>query len=176
MSYLLTVHGKTPQLGGRSRVMPTAVLTGDVVAGTDCTFWFHSVVRGDVNTIRLGDKVNVQDGACLHCTYRKYALTIGSRVSIGHRAIVHGCTIEEDVLIGMGAIVMDGAHVESGVLIAAGAVVTQGMRCESGWIYAGIPAKAIKRLTPDAFAQEVSRIADAYPMYAGWYAEGGDSL
>ncbi len=149
--------------------MPTAVLTGDFACGDDCTFWFHSVVRADVNTVRLGDKVNVQDGACLHCTYRKFSLTIGSRVSIGHRAIVHGCTVEDDVLIGMGAIVMDGAHVASGVLIAAGAVVTQGMRCESGWIYAGTPARAIKRLSDEAFRQEVSRIAEAYPMYAGWY-------
>ncbi len=151
--------------------MPTAVLTGDVVCGDHCTFWFHAVVRGDVNAIRVGDKVNVQDGACLHCTYQKFALAIGSRVSIGHRAIVHGCTIEDDVLIGMGAIVMDGAHVESGALIAAGAVVTQGTRCASGWIYAGTPAKPLKRLSEAAFRQEVTRIAEAYPMYAGWYED-----
>ena len=172
MSHLLTVRGKTPRLGARSRVLPTAVLTGDLVAGADCTFWFGSVVRADVNAVRLGDKVNVQDGTCLHCTYRKHALTIGSRVSIGHRAIVHGCTIEDDVLIGMGAIVMDGAHVASGTLIAAGAVVTQGMRCETGGIYAGVPARRIKELSAEAFKGEVQRIAEAYPMYAGWYGEG----
>lgn len=172
MSHLLTVRGHTPQLGERCRVLPTAVLTGDLICGDDCTFWFHSVTRGDVNAIRLGDKVNVQDGACLHCTYEKYGLTIGSRVSIGHRAIVHGCTIADDVLIGMGAIVMDGAHVESGVIIAAGAVVTQGTRCVSGYIYAGLPAKPIKALSEEGFAQEVQRIANAYPMYAGWYGLG----
>lgn len=149
--------------------MPTAVLTGDLVAGADCTFWFGSVVRADVNSVRLGDKVNVQDGACLHCTYREHALAIGCRVSIGHRAIVHGCTIADDVLIGMGAIVMDGVHVESGVLVAAGAVVTQGMRCASGGIYAGVPARRIKELSPEAFTGEVQRIANAYPMYASWY-------
>ena len=169
MSHLLTVRGHTPRLGPDCRVLPTAILTGDLVAGAGCTFWFHTVVRADVNAIRLGDAVNVQDGACLHYTYEKHALRVGSRVSIGHRAIVHGCTIEDDVLVGMGAIVMDGAHVESGTLIAAGAVVTQGMRCESGWIYAGVPARPIKRLTPEAFAGEVQRIAAAYPMYAGWY-------
>ena len=169
MSRIINVLGKTPQLGEGSKVFDSAVLTGDVVTGKDCTFWFHSVTRGDVNTIVLGDKVNVQDGAILHCTYQKAALTIGNRVSIGHRAIVHGCTIHDDVLIGMGAIVMDHAVVESGCLIAAGAIVTQGMRCESGWIYAGIPAKPIKKLSPEMMKGEVNRIADAYVMYAGWY-------
>jgi len=144
-------------------------VTGDVVCGEQCTFWFGSVTRGDVNRIRLGSHVNVQDGAVLHCTYQRFALTIGDRVSIGHRACVHGCTLQDDVLIGMGAIVMDGALVESGTLIAAGAVVTQNMRCESGWIYAGVPAKPIKRLSEEAFADEVTRIAKAYPMYASWY-------
>ena len=170
MSQLIEVRGARPQLGPGCRVLPTAILTGDLVAGSDCTFWFQSVCRGDVNAIRLGDKVNVQDGAVLHCTYERAALTVGSRVSIGHRAIVHGCTVEDDVLIGMGAIVMDHAHVESRVVIAAGAVVTQGTRCKSDHVYAGIPAKPIKKLTPESFAGEVARIADAYVMYAGWYA------
>ena len=172
MSHLLPVRGHRPRLGPDCRVLPTAVLTGDLVAGARCTFWFHAVVRADVNAIRLGDEVNVQDGACLHCTYRRHALAIGSRVSIGHRAIVHGCTLGDDVLVGMGAIVMDGAHVESGTLIAAGAVVTQGMRCERGGIYAGVPARRMKELSPEAFATEVRRIAEAYPMYAGWYERG----
>ena len=169
MSHVLTVRGHTPRLGPECRVLPTAVLTGDLVAGARCTFWFHTVVRADVNAIRLGDEVNVQDGACLHCTYQRHALAIGSRVSIGHRAIVHGCTIGDDVLIGMGAIVMDGAVVESEALVAAGAVVTQGTHCEGGWIYAGVPARPIKRLSEEAFGGEVQRIAEAYPMYAGWY-------
>lgn len=170
MSQLIEVRGKTPQLGEGTKVFETAVLTGDITCGKDCTFWFQSVVRGDVNAITLGDKVNVQDGAILHATYQKAALTIGNRVSIGHRAIVHGCTIHDDVLIGMGAIVMDHAVVDAGCLIAAGAIVTQGMHCESGWIYAGIPAKPIKKLSPEMMADEVNRIADAYVMYAGWYA------
>ena len=169
MSHLLPVRGHTPILGDDCRVMPTAVLTGDVVAGRGCTFWFHSAVRGDVNAVRLGDRVNVQDGAVLHCTYQRAALTVGSGVSIGHRAVVHGCTVHDDVLIGMGAIVMDHAVVESGCLIAAGAVVTQGKTCESGWIYAGVPAKPVKRLSHEAFAGEVQRIAEAYGMYASWY-------
>ncbi len=169
MLQLIEVQGKSPNLGKGSKVFDTAVLTGDITTGENCTFWFQSVVRGDVNSIVLGDKVNVQDGAILHCTYKKAALTIGNRVSIGHRAIVHGCTIHDDVLIGMGAIVMDHAVVESGCLIAAGAIVTQGMHCESGWIYAGIPAKPIKKLSPEMMKGEVNRIAEAYVMYASWY-------
>jgi len=169
MSQLIEVCGKSPQLGEKSKVFKTAILTGDVVTGKNCTFWYHSVTRGDVNKIILGDKVNVQDGAILHCTYKKAALTIGNRVSIGHRAIVHGCTIHDDVLIGMGAIVMDHAVIESGCLIAAGAVVTQGMHCKSGWIYAGLPAKPIKELSLKMMKGEVNRIAEAYVMYAGWY-------
>ena len=172
MSHLLEVRGKRPQLTETCVVLPTAVLTGDVVAGEQCTFWFHSVVRGDVNTIRLGDYVNVQDGAVLHCTYQGASLNIGSRVSIGHRALVHGCTIDDDVLIGMGATVMDHAHVQSRCLIAAGALVTEGTVCESGWIYAGLPAKPLKRLSDEAIRGEVRRIAKAYPMYAGWYGDG----
>lgn len=171
MSHLLPVRGHVPTLGPDCRVMPTAVLTGDVVAGAGCTFWFHSVVRGDVGAIRLGDRVNVQDGAVLHCTYRRADLAIGNGVSIGHRAVVHGCTIHDDVLVGMGAIVMDHAVVESGCLIAAGAIVTERKVCESGWIYAGVPARPIKRLSPEAFAGEVERIAGAYGMYASWYGE-----
>jgi carbonic anhydrase/acetyltransferase-like protein (isoleucine patch superfamily) len=171
MSKIITVLGKTPQLGSGCKVFETAVLIGDIVAGENCTFWFQSVVRGDVNSVRLGDRVNVQDGAILHCTYKKAALTIGNRVSIGHRAIVHGCTIHDDVLIGMGAIIMDHAVVESGCLIAAGAVVTQGMHCKSGYIYAGLPAKPIKQLSKEMMEGEVNRIADAYVKYASWYEE-----
>ena len=169
MAHLVRVRSHAPQLGAGCRLAPSATLTGDVVAGPECTFWFNAVVRGDVGAVRLGEAVNVQDGAILHCTYRKFDLTIGNRVSIGHRAIVHGCAIADDVLIGMGAIVMDGARVDTRVLIAAGAVVTQHTHCESGWIYAGVPAKPVKRLSEAAFAEEGGRIAEAYPMYAGWY-------
>ncbi len=170
MNQLLEVRGKTPQVPASCVIMPTAILTGDVRVGEHCSFWFHTVVRGDVNSIVLGDYVNVQDGAILHCTYQGADLRIGSRVSIGHRALVHGCEVGDDVLVGMGAIVMDDAVVESGCLIAAGAVVTQGMHCRSGHIYAGVPAKPIKELSPEAFQQEVQRIAQAYPMYASWYS------
>ena len=172
MANLFSVRGVTPKLHATARVFPTAVVTGEVTCGERCTFWFGSVTRGDVMPVTLGDYVNVQDGAVLHGTYRRHALTVGSRVSIGHRACVHGCTLHDDVLIGMGAIVLDGAVVHAGCLVAAGAVVTQGQVCESGWIYAGVPAEPIKRLTEEAFRDEVTRIAEAYPMYAGWYEEG----
>ncbi len=168
---ILSVRGNTPTFGEGCRAAPTATLTGDVVAGRDCTFWFGSVVRGDVHGIRLGNAVNVQDNAVLHCTYQRHPLRIGNNVSIGHGALVHGCTIADDVLVGMGATVMDGALVDSGTLVAAGAVVTQGTHCRSGFIYAGLPAKRLKPLSPEAFADEVGRIAAAYPTYAGWYGD-----
>ena len=169
MSELLGVKGLYPRLGADCKRMSGSIISGDVECGDRCSFWFHSVVRGDVCSIRIGDDVNIQDGAVLHGTYQRFDLWIGSRVSIGHRALVHGCRIEDDVLIGMGAIVMDGAHVQSGCLIAAGAVVTQGMVCESGWIYGGLPAKPIKQLSEQQFSGEIERIAKAYQMYASWY-------
>ena len=139
--------------------------------GNDCSIWFQAVIRGDVNSIRIGDKVNIQDAAIIHCTYQKAATTIGNNVSIGHRAIVHGCTIKDNVLIGMGAIVMDHAVVESNCLIAAGAVVLENSHLESGFIYAGIPAKKVKALSPEAFKGNIERIANNYVMYAGWFKE-----
>jgi carbonic anhydrase/acetyltransferase-like protein (isoleucine patch superfamily) len=126
-------------------------------------------VRGDVHFIRIGDKVNIQDGAVIHCTYQKHPTIIGSRVSIGHNAIVHGCTIQDDVLIGMGAIGMDGCVVERHSIIAAGAVVTQNTIVESGFIYAGVPAKKVKSVDQSVFAGEIGRISDNYVMYAGWF-------
>lgn len=148
-----------------------ATIIGDVIAGDDCSFWFNAVVRGDVNSIRLGNKVNVQDGACLHCTFEKAALTIGNNVSIGHHAMVHGCTIEDNVLIGMGAIVMDHVHIEANVLVAAGSVVLENTRLESGCLYAGIPAKKIKVLGEELLKGQIDRIANNYVKYAGWYKE-----
>ena len=171
MSHLVTVRGHAPTLGPATRVLPTAVIVGDVVCGRGCSFWFHSVTRGDVGAIRLGDAVNVQDGAVLHCTYERTDLRVGDRVSIGHRAIVHGCTVGDDVLIGMGAIVMDRAVVEPGCLVGAGALVPEGAVCESGWVYAGVPARPLKRLTPGKLRDEVARIAAAYGTYAAWYEE-----
>ena len=169
MALLLPLNGHTPQLGTDCYCAPNATLVGDVVCGDACSFWFQSVVRGDVNAIRMGDRVNVQDGAVIHCTYQKTQTIIGNDVSIGHRAIVHGCTIHDEVLIGMGAIVMDRAVVESKVLVAAGAVVTEGKVLESGFLYAGIPARKIKPLTEELIAGEIRRIAGNYVKYAGWY-------
>jgi carbonic anhydrase/acetyltransferase-like protein (isoleucine patch superfamily) len=139
------------------------------VMGDDCSVWFQAVVRGDVNFIRMGNKVNIQDGAILHATYLKCGTTLGNNVSVGHRAIVHGCTIHDNVLVGMGAIVMDQAVVESNVLIGAGAVVTEKMHLESGWIYAGVPAKKVKPLSIEAFKDSIERIANNYIMYASWF-------
>ncbi len=158
-------------MGANCYLAENAVVAGDVVMGDDCSVWFHAVVRGDVNAIRMGNKVNVQDGAIIHCTYLKAPTTIGNNVSIGHRAIVHGCTLHDNVLVGMGAIVMDHAVVEENCLIAAGAVVLENSVLESGYIYAGVPAKKIKPLSPEQFKHMIERIADNYVMYADWFRE-----
>lgn len=158
-------------VGKNCYLAENATIVGDVVAGDDCSFWFQAVVRGDVNSIRIGNKVNVQDAAIIHCTYQTAPTVIGNNVSIGHRAIVHGCTIKDNVLIGMGAIVMDHVLVESNCLIAAGAVVLENSHLESGYIYAGIPAKKVKPLSPAVFEDTIERIADNYVMYSGWFKE-----
>ncbi|HEX8425145.1 gamma carbonic anhydrase family protein [Hymenobacter sp.] len=164
---ILPVHGISPLLGPNCYVADNATIIGDVVLGQDCTVWFTAVIRGDVHRIRIGDQTNIQDGAVLHCTYQKAPLTIGSRVSIGHRAIVHGCTIEDEVLIGMGAIVMDHAVVGTGCIIAAGAVVLENTQCEAGYLYAGIPARRIKPVTEEQHAN-LKRTANNYVLYASW--------
>lgn len=139
--------------------------------GDQCSIWFNAVLRGDVHFIKLGDKVNVQDGAIVHCTYQKSPTTVGNNVSIGHNAIVHGCTIHDNVLIGMGSIVMDDCIVESNSIIAAGAVVTKGTRVPSGTVFAGMPAKKIKNISPELSAGEVDRIANNYVKYSGWFKD-----
>ena len=169
MPLILPVHGILPQFGKDCFIAENATVLGDVQAGDECSFWFQSVVRGDVNYIKMGNKVNVQDGAIIHCTYQKAPTTIGNNVSIGHRAIVHGCTIHDNVLIGMGAIVMDNAVVESNVLIAAGAIVLENTHLESGFIYAGIPAKKIKPLSIEQFKDSIERISNNYVMYSSWF-------
>ena len=169
MPLILPVHGILPQFGKDCFIAENATVLGDVQAGDECSFWFQSVVRGDVNQIKMGNKVNVQDGAIIHCTYQKAPTTIGNNVSIGHRAIVHGCTIHDNVLIGMGAIVMDNAVVESNVLIAAGAIVLENAHLESGFIYAGIPAKKIKPLSIEQFKDSIERISNNYVMYSSWF-------
>jgi carbonic anhydrase/acetyltransferase-like protein (isoleucine patch superfamily) len=162
---ILPVRGVLPTIGPDCFLADNATIVGDVVLGRGCTVWFTAVIRGDVNSICIGDETNIQDGAVLHCTYQKAALSIGSRVSIGHRALVHGCTIEDDVLIGMGAIVMDHAVVGAGCLIAAGAVVLENTVCE---LYAGVPAKKIKPVS-EAQAAGLRRTAANYQLYANWF-------
>lgn len=171
MALVKSVLGKSPQYGQNCYLAETATLIGDVVMGNNCSLWFGAVVRGDVHYIRMGNNVNVQDNATVHCTYQKYPTTIGNNVSIAHNAIVHGCTIGNNVLIGMGAIVMDGAEIEENCIIAAGAVVTQGTKIASGSVYAGAPAKRIKSID-DALSQgQIERIAQSYIKYASWYKD-----
>lgn len=169
MACILPVKGVMPSLGEDCFLAPNATVVGDVVMGTQCSIWFNAVVRGDVNYIRLGDLVNVQDGAVLHCTYQKTGLDIGNRVSIGHNAIVHGCTIHDHVLIGMGAIVMDRCVVHSHTIIAAGAVVLEGTVCEPNSIYAGVPARKVKDISAELIHGEINRIAENYVLYSGWF-------
>ena len=171
MPLIKSVRGKSPQMGSNCYVAENATIVGEVEMGDDCSVWFNAVIRGDVNWIKMGNKVNVQDGAVIHCTYEKAPTTIGNNVSIGHNALVHGCTIQDDVLIGMGAIVMDHVVVESNSIIAAGAVVLENTVVKSGSIYAGVPAKKVKEVTPELFNGEIKRIANNYTMYAGWFKE-----
>lgn len=168
MAIIKEVRGFTPIFGENIYLADNAVVLGDVQMGDDCSVWFNAIVRGDVNQIRIGNKVNIQDNAVLHCTYQKAALTIGNNVSIGHSAIVHGCTLEDNVLVGMGAIVMDHAYVEKNSIIAAGAIVLENTRVEAGCIYAGIPARKVKEVSQEQFEGTISRIANNYVMYAGW--------
>ena len=168
---LKTIRGKTPSHGLNCFFAETSVVVGDVIMGADCSVWYHAIIRGDVNRIEIGDRVNVQDGAVIHATYQKYSTTIGSRVSIGHNAIVHGCTIHDNVLIGMGAIVMDGCVVESNSIIAAGAVLPQRTHVPSGTIFGGVPAKKVKNISTELVEGEIERIADNYTMYADWFRE-----
>lgn len=171
MALIKKIKGIAPSFGENCFLAENATIIGDVIMGDDCSVWFQAVVRGDVHQIRMGNKVNVQDGAIVHCTYQRAPTTIGNNVSIGHRAIVHGCTIEDNVLVGMGAIVMDHAHVPSNCLIAAGAVVLENSQLESGFIYAGVPAKKVKALSAEQFGDSVERIANNYLMYASWFKE-----
>lgn len=165
------VNGKSPLIPDDCYVAENATIVGDVSLGTNCSVWFNAVIRGDVNSISIGNKVNIQDGAVIHCTYQKHPTVIGSNVSIGHNAIVHGCVIEDNVLIGMGAIVMDNCVVKSNSIIAAGAVVTQNTVVESGVIYAGVPARKVKEINQSNFAGEIDRIATNYVMYSSWFKE-----
>lgn len=169
MCLILPVKGVLPTIGDNCFLAPNATIVGDVVMGNDCSVWFNAVIRGDVNSIRMGNKVNVQDGAVIHCTYEKTTVTIGNNVSIGHNALVHGCVIADNVLVGMGAIVMDNVTVGSNVIIAAGAVVLENTVIEPGCIYAGVPAKKVKDISQELINGEINRIADNYLMYSSWF-------
>jgi carbonic anhydrase/acetyltransferase-like protein (isoleucine patch superfamily) len=169
MALIKPVNGISPQFGKDCFLAENATVVGDVKMGDECSVWFNAVVRGDVNYIRMGNKVNIQDGAVIHCTYQKTTVNIGNNVSIGHNAIVHGCTIHDNVLIGMGAIVMDNCEIGSNTIIAAGAVVLEGTKVEAGVIYAGVPAKKVKDINQELISGEINRIANNYLMYSGWF-------
>jgi carbonic anhydrase/acetyltransferase-like protein (isoleucine patch superfamily) len=171
MALILPVDNVYPDFGSNCFIAPNATVVGDVVMGDDCSIWFNAVVRGDVNFIRIGNKVNIQDGACIHCTYQRCGTTIGNNVSIGHNAIVHGCTLHDDVLVGMGAIIMDNAVVHSNTIVAAGAVVLEGTVCEAGSIYAGVPARKVKDIEAQKIHGEINRIANNYVRYADWFRD-----
>ncbi len=168
MPIIQAVRGIAPQIGKDVFIAENAVVVGDVVLGDQCSVWYNAVIRGDVHSIRIGAQTNIQDGAILHCTYQKASLTIGSRVNIGHAAIVHGCTVHDEVLIGMGAKILDHAVVPSHVIIAAGALVLENAQLESCYLYAGVPAKKIKPLTEEQIAL-LKRLPDNYIMYSGWF-------
>ncbi len=163
------VRNHHPEIPEDCFIAENATIIGDVVLGKQCSIWFNAVIRGDVNSIRIGDKVNIQDGVVIHATYQVSKTEIGNNVSIGHNAIVHGCKIHDNVLIGMGAIVMDDAVVESNSIIAAGAVVSKNTIVKSGSVYAGIPAKKIKDINPELSKGEIERIAENYILYSSWY-------
>ncbi len=171
MALIKAVKGIKPVFGNNCYLAENATVVGEVTMGDDCSVWFNAVVRGDVNFIKIGNKVNIQDGAVIHCTYQKTGTTIGNNVSIGHNALVHGCTLHDNVLIGMGAIVMDNAIVNSNCIIAAGAVVLEGTIVEEGSVYAGVPAKKVKSINPELLKGEVHRIASNYLMYSSWFKE-----
>lgn len=169
MALIKPVNGKSPQFGENIYLAENATVVGDVTMGDNCSVWFNAVVRGDVHFIKIGNKVNIQDGAVLHCTYQQAPLTIGNNVSIGHNALVHGCTLHDNVLVGMGAIVMDKVVVGENSIIAAGAVVLENTVVEPGSIYAGVPAKFVKKVDPELQKGQIERIANNYVMYASWF-------
>lgn len=169
MALIKAVKGIYPNVGRNCFFAESATLVGDVVTGNDCSFWFNSVVRGDVHYIRIGNNVNIQDGVIIHCTYKIAPVNIGNNVSIAHNAIIHGCTLQDNILVGMGAILMDHVVVESNSIIAAGALVTKNTIVEEGSVYAGVPARKIKEIDKELMVGEIERIANSYNMYAGWY-------
>lgn len=169
MKIIKPVNGKHPQISKDCFIAENATIVGEVFIGKQCSVWFNAVIRGDVHYIKIGNKVNIQDGAVIHATFQKSPTTIGNNVSIGHNAIIHGCTIHDNVLIGMGSIIMDDCVIESNSIIAAGAVVTKNTHVESGTIYAGVPAKKIKKISNEMIFGEIDRIANNYVEYSSWF-------
>jgi carbonic anhydrase/acetyltransferase-like protein (isoleucine patch superfamily) len=169
MAHIVTVNGKTPVVDPSARIAENATLTGDITIGSECSVWYNVVIRGDVNKIIIGNRVNIQDGAIVHGTSGRSDTILGDFTSVGHRAIIHGCVIKGRALIGMGAIILDDAVIHEDVIIAAGAVVTQGTICESGWIYAGAPAKPVKKLDPERIQYYIDGTAAVYVEYSSWY-------
>lgn len=172
MAIIKKIKGLNPQFGENCFLAENATILGDVIMGKDCSVWYGAVIRGDVHSIRLGNNVNIQDNATIHATYKKSPTNIGNNVSIAHNAVVHGCTIHDNVLIGMNVVVLDDAVIESNSIIAAGSVVTKGTVVPSGTVFAGIPAKKIKELSPELLEGEINRIANSYAMYASWHKDG----
>jgi carbonic anhydrase/acetyltransferase-like protein (isoleucine patch superfamily) len=170
MALILPVKNSFPVVPKTTWLAPNCTVVGDVVLGEDCSVWFNAVIRGDVHSIRIGDRTNIQDGAVIHCTYQKASTSIGNDVSIGHNALVHGCTLKDHVLIGMGAIVMDNVVVEEYCIIAAGSVVLENTRCESGYLYAGTPARKIKEITKEQ-RELLDKLPTNYMMYSDWFKE-----
>lgn len=171
MAIIKEVRGFVPKIGENCFLAETAAVIGDVTICDNCSVWYGAVLRGDVNSITIGNNVNIQDGAVIHTLYQRSKTTIGDNVSIGHNATIHGATIEDNCLIGMGATVLDNAVVERGAIVAANALITSGMRVEGGWIYAGVPAKKIKEVSKEQQKDIVERIANDYIMYASWYKD-----
>jgi len=169
MPIIKSINGISPQIPNDCYISENATIVGDVTMGNQCSIWFNAVIRGDVHYIKIGNKVNIQDGAVIHATYKVSPTNIGNNVSIGHNAIVHGCTIHDNVLIGMGSIVMDDCIIESNSIIAAGAVGTKNTTVKAGSIYAGIPAKKVKDISQELISGEINRIADNYIKYSSWY-------
>ena len=171
MAIIKPINGMQPAFGANCFIAENATIVGDVIIGNDCSIWFNTVLRGDVNSIRIGNKVNIQDGAVVHCTYEKTKVNIGNNVSVGHNAIIHGCTIHDNVLVGMGAIIMDNCEICSNTIIAAGSVVLENTKVESGAVYAGVPAKKVKDISNELISGEINRIADNYVKYSSWFKE-----
>ena len=169
MALIIPLKGKTPKIGENCYLAENATIIGEVEMDNDCSVWFSAVIRGDVHYIKIGQNVNIQDGAIIHCTYQKSPTNIGNNVSIAHGAIIHGCTIHDNVLVGMNAVVLDDAVIESNSIVAAGSVVTKGTIVRSGSVFAGAPARKIKDISPELLQGEIERIANNYSMYAGWY-------